>query len=567
MKIKIKPGSIYVKIIFPILIGIVLLALFFSIANTTLSMRIFAETYVESQKYVFQHVEEQFSNLYQDIFDFSVSINRSNAIQRYTQGNQSPLEAMSDIVSMQHQIQNTNLARHLHVYIMIVDLENHAFLHNLERITTPIDEILKKDISQRALTSPDELVSGFTPQGFTETTQNDAIVIFAKALTGAEYNNHEPYGILYVFWKESDFKKTYSFFTSETNNIFILNRDHQIISTSFPSFYIPEKNGLYFMEGVHKSGYTILGVVDPETAFLERHDISGAMLLAFLVTLCIGLFIFIIIRKQLKPLTSLVNVMERIEITNMNERVKEEGADEIQTLTKGFNNMLEMLNQQFHNQVQAQEEKRSAEISALQAQINPHFMYNTLTSIKWLIWQGNSDKSVVMIDAFISLLRNTISNENEFISVAEEIENLRHYTRINQMRYTDNIHVDFYISSNCKSQMVPKLILQPFLENAFFHAFPDGQKGNINVFVTQEKQYLKFEIIDDGVGIQKEQLLNTTTGEYRKGEHFTGIGIDNVDNRIKLIYGDDYGIHVDNRPKGGTTVTIYLPMLQSFQKK
>ena len=236
-----------------------------------------------------------------------------------------------------------------------------------------------------------------------------------------------------------------------------------------------------------------------------------------------------------------------------------EGREEIQELSKAYNTMLERINQYIEERMKIQEEKRNAEIHALQMQINPHYMYNTLASIKWLTWQGDVKKSTAVIDAFISLLRNTISNTDEFVTVEQEVANLKNYVLINQTRYGDAVGVEFYVVDKCKEYLVPKLILQPFVENAFFHAFPEGMEGEISVFIKEEKKYLRFDIEDNGVGMDAEQLYTLNNKKDKKSEHFTGIGINNVDDRIKLIYGMDYGINIVSEKDKGTTITILLP--------
>ena len=236
-----------------------------------------------------------------------------------------------------------------------------------------------------------------------------------------------------------------------------------------------------------------------------------------------------------------------------------EGTEEIQEHSKAYNTMLERINQYIEERMKIQEEKRNAEIHALQMQINPHYMYNTLASIKWLTWQGDVKKSTAVIDAFISLLRYTIRNTDGFVTVEQEVANLKNYVLINQTRYGDVVGVEFYVVDKCKEYLVPKLILQPFVENAFFHAFPEGMEGEISVFIKEEKKYLRFDIEDNGVGMDAEQLYTLNNKKDKKSEHFTGIGINNVDDRIKLIYGMDYGINIVSEKDKGTTITILLP--------
>ena len=211
-----------------------------------------------------------------------------------------------------------------------------------------------------------------------------------------------------------------------------------------------------------------------------------------------------------------------------------------------------------------QKEKRKAEISALQMQINPHFIYNTLSSIKWLVWQENKSKASEVIDAFISLLRNTISNKNEMITVSDEIENLKNYVLINHVRYGDKINVNFFVMPECEGYIIPKLILQPFIENAFFHAFTDRDSGSIHVFVNKNNENLICEIIDNGIGMTSEDLKNIYTGNHKKNNNFTSIGINNVNDRIKLIYGDNHGVNITSEPERGTIIKLSLPAITDY---
>ena len=222
--------------------------------------------------------------------------------------------------------------------------------------------------------------------------------------------------------------------------------------------------------------------------------------------------------------------------------------------------MIKDLNKYIHELVKVQKEKRAAEIHALQMQINPHYIFNTLSSIKWLIWQGNNDKSISALDSFINLLRNTISKTDEFITIEDEIENIKNYVFINNIRYGDRIKVEYFIMPDCNDYLVPKLILQPFIENSFFHGFPSDEEGKIQVFIKEQGENIKIEVYDNGVGIEEETLEKVKEKKETKNDHFSGIGVNNVDSRIKLIYGNEYGIEIKSKLNKGTTVTILLPM-------
>ena len=296
----------------------------------------------------------------------------------------------------------------------------------------------------------------------------------------------------------------------------------------------------------------------------EIYDSSEIIAVSILIASIFIAITFFVIRRTTKPISALVKVMPKIIHGDFNNHIPVVGSYEVRELSANFNFMLDGLNNYVHAQIKMQKEKRKAEIHALQMQINPHFIYNTLASIKWLMWQGSTEKSIQTIDAFISILRNTISNKNEMITIPEEIENLNNYVLINHIRYGDNINVNFFVMPNCENYVIPKLILQPFIENAFFHGFNERNNGSIHVFVNEQNQNLICEIIDNGVGMTAEEVKKILNDSSKKHEHFTSIGIQNVNDRIKLLYGDDYGISISSELCKGTTVRVTIPAQKEF---
>lgn len=153
---------------------------------------------------------------------------------------------------------------------------------------------------------------------------------------------------------------------------------------------------------------------------------------------------------------------------------------------------------------------------------------------------------------------STLSPE-EYIRVEQEIENLKNYVLINNTRYGDKVQVEYFVSFGCEECRIPKMILQPFVENAFFHDFPFEQSGKIQIFVRILEGNLQIHIIDDGVGMTPERLRELTEKNVKR-EHFSGIGIKNVDDRLKLIYGNEYGINIQSDENKGTSITISIPV-------
>ena len=203
---------------------------------------------------------------------------------------------------------------------------------------------------------------------------------------------------------------------------------------------------------------------------------------------------------------------------------------------------------------------------ALQHQINPHFLYNTLASIKFMIQQGKKEKATDMIHALISLLQNALSNVDQTITVEQEIKDLKNYVLINQARYGEGIKVNFFISPDCLDYQLPKLILQPFIENAFFHAFNIQKEGFVQILVSEKGGNLLCEIVDNGDGMEIKG--DHTKEDIKEKRHlFSGIGIRNVHERIQMLYGEEFGVEITSEIGNGTKVKVELPLQISAKPK
>lgn len=568
MRGKIHINSLFVKIFSTVAIGIGVLSIALSTLNLFISKEVFVESFAESQEKTFSQIDNEFYDLFSVVTGIVSKADTSWAVREYLSGKEiSPQEEMKAIYYMQKHLEETRLDEQSDLGVMLLGRNGKSYLLNSSRREVSVKSILEGHVAQTVMKNPGKLICEYEEHGYTDNQKNSPVIIMAKNLR--DIGEDESIGMIFISIKASDFQKMYDYFTSETNDIVILNQDNEIISSNNPKYMGEEKEKnleaalkkaeTYMEQRIQGTNFHMIGIIDPESAFLQRYDIRSNVFLTLGITCLIGIAIFFWIRQQTRPLSKLADKMRLVQEGNMEEFVEVEGTEEIQELSKTYNTMLEKINQHIDERMKIQEEKRKAEIHALQMQINPHYMYNTLASIKWLIWQGDAAKSTKVIDAFISLLRNTISNTDEFVTIEQEVENLKNYVLINQIRYGDAVGVEFYMMEQCKGYKIPKLILQPFVENAFFHAFPAGMSGEISVFIKEEKQYLRFDIADNGVGMDAEQLYALRMKTNKKSEHFTGIGIENVDDRIKLIYGMDYGINIVSEKDKGTTITIRLP--------
>ena len=311
------------------------------------------------------------------------------------------------------------------------------------------------------------------------------------------------------------------------------------------------------------AGWTIIGVTPYKSMMYEIYRIRSFILIIGLLGL-LGAFImsYLISSMISKPVTRLQHLMKQAEGGNLDVSLNFDSRDEIGSLSKSFNNMINKIKDLMHQVVVEQEDKRKTELNALQAQINPHFLYNTLDSIIWMA-EMNKDEVVIMADALAKLFRLSLSKGAEIIPVEQEMEHVRNYLIIQSMRYSDKFDYEIKVDENILRNSTLKLILQPLVENSIYHGIKNRrQKGHILIRGRKIEDKMLLEVIDDGIGMEQEKcdeiLKHGSTGT-RKG--FNGVGVKNVNDRIKLYYGDEYGLKYISSPGMGTTAELWLPLL------
>ena len=237
-----------------------------------------------------------------------------------------------------------------------------------------------------------------------------------------------------------------------------------------------------------------------------------------------------------------------------------DSADEIADLVQSFKRMLAEIRQLIDRNVREQREKRKSELNALQAQINPHFLYNTLDSIIWMAEDGNTKDVVLMTSSLARLLRRSISNKNEIVTLREEVEYTQSYLVIQKMRYKDKLEYAFDLDERVLGIEIVKLLIQPLVENAIYHGlkYKEDGKGMLAVSVAKEQDDIVIRVMDNGVGMTKEQLDHIF--DERVIDHKrNGVGVLNVHRRIQLHYGPEYGLSFESQEGLGTTATIRIP--------
>lgn len=578
-------NTLFLKIIVAVLSGIICLTIGLSILNIRASQQVFVENFVESQEKIFQQTDRNIYNFFRDMTAVTSSISSSSTVESYlTETNWGYEEEAKNILDLKQYLKQLPIEKYSEINLVLLGINGKTLNYNDSSLVTDGETLLHNSVVKKALKNPKKLICQYEESGYTDVMKESPVIVLAKSVSRDGGKNVSGVALLTI--KESDFRRYYDGFTTSTNDILILNQDNEIISSNREEYLEDsrdtekllkiikemekadiktmnrEENGQltgYMTQRLQSTNYTMLGMIHPDMAFGRVYDFRYIISVTAFITAIVVIIIFLLVRQQTRPLYKLVEKMREVREGSFDQFVKVEGSTEIRELSSTYNTMLDEIQQYIDKLMEVEKAKREAEIHSLQMQINPHYIYNTLASVKWLIWQGNKEKSVQVIDAFIRLLRNTISNKEEFITLKEEIENLKDYVIINQTRYGNSINVEYYVLPDCEEQKIPKLILQPFVENAFFHAFPQGQKGTISVFAHRNEGQLKVEIIDDGIGMDNETVRALLNKNDVQKEHFTGIGVNNVDDRMKLIYGRSYGILIESEKGEGTKITICFP--------
>ncbi len=291
--------------------------------------------------------------------------------------------------------------------------------------------------------------------------------------------------------------------------------------------------------------------IDGKIIFMQILSVLGVICILILSTF----FIYVLSAKLNEPVENLAQVMQDVGHGNFSLRAKVEGNDEIGYLAERFNHMLDNLEKE-------KILKRQAELNALQYQIRPHFIYNTLNSIRFAAMIQGAKNIGELLANFIELLQVSTNREGEFGTLAEEISTLKKYVALQEFRLMNSFAVDFNLEEKTLSCRVPRLILQPFVENSIIHA-PSPEKTFCRIVVSSELRgaELIISIADDGKGISPEVLENLSAKSSDKKTHggFSGIGVANIKERLRLYYGDAGKVICESDGKTFTKISIVLP--------
>ena len=320
---------------------------------------------------------------------------------------------------------------------------------------------------------------------------------------------------------------------------------------------------IYCLNSVGDSGWRVVGVsyVDELVNRNVNDMIRLSCLLAVVVLGAALLTSWLLFRFLGRPLRGLASAMESFESDADHFAYKPVGGTrEVQELSDSFEHMVLRIQELMTTVREEEINLRKTELKALQAQINPHFLYNTLDSIAWMCEQGRNADAVRMVHALARLFRISISRGHELIPIAKEIEHAESYLQIQMYRYKNQFTYDFDVDPDCLGYYCNKITLQPIIENSINHGLDlMVDEGRIDVLVRQDGDDIVFSVRDNGVGMSEEQI--EAIMQHGPTDR-TGIGIKNVNDRLKIYFGKSYGLHITSEPDIGTCVEIRMPKIK-----
>ena len=460
----------------------------------------------------------------------------------------------------------------INVDIAILDRDGNCITHN--------PGLLRPDAGhlERLVRRPGNL-TWFTPHSFEAGTVEPDMLYAYRPLH--DRSTWQQVGALLISVKEHELRKIYSGYLSDVQNAYLIDSegniisgvDNQGVSYEIPSQILPLYSGTFrdSADGVPQlvSFYTI------KTAGLQLVVASNlnALRSAYRQTTLIFLGVFVLYvllalaatwivpRNFVRPIHELQANIDLVKQGNLDTMVPVTSSDEIGQLSEQYNAMLRRLREVLAGLMEAQQSQHRAEMHALQAQINPHFIYNSLASIRFLVFSKQNEAADQALIALISILRGTLSNPHEFSTVGQELKLLQDYIALQRISFSRALHVEFQVDDSVRGCKICKLTLQPIAENAFIHGFAGGQEDcSLQITARDLGSRVEITIRDNGCGFDPDAPRKAP--EDGSLPH-TGLGVSNVQERLQLAFGPEFGLRTESAPSAGTAVTVSIPKFQA----
>jgi two-component system sensor histidine kinase YesM len=361
---------------------------------------------------------------------------------------------------------------------------------------------------------------------------------------------------------ESGLKETYAYINDTEYANLYKNLNYNLENISY------NVNGEKYLVIPYKSeytGWTTLALIPQKQVLQGTDQIRNHIISILLIVFCLVFICSMLVSTQITKNLKLLNYnMKKVSEGNFTQLKLSGSQDEVGQLSHFFTIMTDKISEMMKDIERREKKSRTMEIEMLQAQISPHFLYNTLNTIIYLAALQNVQNIREITASLIDLLRISIWNDNLYITLSEELEHAQNYITIQQYKYNHKFTVDYKIDEDVLKYKTIKMILQPVIENSIIHGIePMQEEGHISISIIKEKDFISLSVTDNGIGMTVEQVNNIFKTKKNKDKlRFSGIGVNNVHERLRLKFGETYGLKVYSQQKLYTTVEIHIPILE-----
>ena len=325
---------------------------------------------------------------------------------------------------------------------------------------------------------------------------------------------------------------------------------------------IGDETCLYSSMRLSNNGWKTVGIISYDKVFVQAERLKTAIICAMLLFGALAVMFALVGADNISnPIKKVRTTMRQVEKGDFDVQLEITGEDEIGELAQSFNHMIERIKMLMEQERESQEKLRYAELKALQSQINPHFLYNTLDSINWMARMGRTDKVEEMIDALTMFFRISLSKGKHFISIREELTHVEKYITIQKIRYERILKSEIEVPEELYQYDIIKMTLQPLVENALYHGLKEKEEGGlIRITAKEQGDNIVFCVEDTGLGMSGEKLKKLQSMMDEGTDHdAAAYGIINVQKRISMYFGVEYGLRFDSSIGEGTRVYVTIP--------
>lgn len=511
---------------------------------------------------------------------------RNRLLEEFLEDDQIMTERINDVVRLRPYIEGVYVFSYTGEIYQYRGSDNSIKTDYLFTRTSWFNTMKKLDLSTLILPSyiPDEIITQGTPK---------KVIAYISEVTDNKSGKSIGYILIHInnkifenLLQNSNISDYMDFVIINPNKTILYHENSDFISTQFRSNYISkllqEKSGKMFenIDGqinlvvFHQSSntqWTIISSVPLETIYTEITKLRFVIILLILLSIYISIMLSILFSNNItKPIFKLKKYMKDAAEGNFAKTIPIQSNDEIGELSQSFNQMILKIDNLIQKVYKTEILKQEAELNALQAQINPHFLYNTLQIMDIMAEDEGLDMISTMCQNLSKIFRYSINQGKEVVEISKELEHAQNYIYIQKIRFLDKFEVVYQIDQSLLKFKILKLIIQPLIENAILHGVENKQgRCIITIAISKEEETILIRVEDNGKGMSKEDLLQLRASLNEEIIHAEisdnnrrSIGVKNVNSRIKLYFGEQYGVFIESELGVGTCVTVKIPITE-----